>query len=88
MASPEFEQAQRGLTDIESAIVALLKRCPEGLTNNEVTEELGLHSDQNGGQENYLAWSVLGRLMNSGQVIRENVAVPGKKITRSIYRLA
>jgi hypothetical protein len=80
-------RAQKGLAEIEAAVTELLGQHPDGLTNGEVTSELGLESDQKGGQENYLAWSVLGRLMKAGTVIRENVDVPGKKAVRSVYKL-
>lgn len=81
-----YKKAQAGLEELEEAVVALLRLHTDGLTNNEVTVELGLESDQGGGQENYLAWSILGRLMKNGKVKRENVQASGKKAIRAIYK--
>jgi len=67
----DHDLAQEGVEKIKAAIVSLLGKHPDGLTNAQVTQELGLQSDQNGKQINYLAWSVLGLLMGSKRVIRE-----------------
>ena len=83
-----FEKAQSALRILEETVVDLLRLHPHGLTNREVTTELGLESDQDGEQENYLSWSVLGRLMKAGNVLRKTVEQPGKKAKRSVYKLS
>lgn len=67
----EHEVAQSALGNLKQAVLALLKRNPEGLTNTQITKHLGLESDQNGKQRNYLAWSVLGVLMREASVVRD-----------------
>jgi hypothetical protein len=66
----EREQAQVGLKQIQDAIMALLKRRPEGLRNAEIAEALGLRSDFLGRQKDYLTYSVLGGLLRQGRVAR------------------
>ena len=63
--------AQDGLQNIESAILELLERKPEGLSNVEIAELLDLRSDFRGGSRNYLTYSVLGGLLRRGKVRRE-----------------
>ena len=64
----EEELAQRGLSQIESAIIALLERNPQGLRNIEIAEALHLLSNFQGGSRNYLTYSVLGGLLKQGRV--------------------
>jgi hypothetical protein len=76
-----YEQSQKALDILYNSIIELLKNHPNGLTNNEITVALGLRSSQNGKQKDYLAYSLLGNLMNEDKVIkilREN---------RSCYKL-
>ena len=63
--------AQDGLQNIESAILELLERNPEGLSNVEIANLLDLRSDFRGGSRNYLTYSVLGGLLRRGKVRRE-----------------
>jgi uncharacterized protein len=65
------EKAQAGRVLIEEAILELLALHPEGLRNSEVAESLDLRSDYQGGQKDYLSWSILGLLLNRGAVARE-----------------
>jgi hypothetical protein len=64
----ELKQAQAGLKQIQEAIVALLKRQPNGLRNAEIAEALSLRSDFRGRQKDYLTYSVLGGLIHQGRV--------------------
>jgi len=82
------EQAQEGLQLIEAAILRLLGERTYGLTNNEISVELGLESDQGGKQKNYLAWSVLGILMKKKKISRTTHQRPGERVKREIYKLA
>ena len=66
-ASP-LESAQSGLRQIEDAILRLLDANPQGLRNSEIAELLELRSDFEGRQKDYLTYSVLGGLLESGRV--------------------
>ena len=63
--------AQEGLRKIENAILELLERNPEGLSNVEIADSLDLRSDFLGGSRNYLTYSVLGGLLRQEKVRRE-----------------
>ena len=63
-----FKQAQDGLSLIQDAILDILADAPSGLKNSEITKALGLHSDQEGRNKDYLAWSILGIMMKSGKI--------------------
>jgi hypothetical protein len=62
------EKAGRGLQFIQDAVIDLLSEHREGLTNAQIAKELGLHSDYQGHHQGYLAWSVMGLLLNAGKV--------------------
>ena len=62
------EKAQAGLEMIKEAIISELEHHPHGMTNAEVVNRLGLESDFEGGQRNYLSWSILGILLGEGKV--------------------
>ncbi|WP_375451052.1 hypothetical protein [uncultured Devosia sp.] len=64
-----YEKAQTGLKLIEEAILEILAQSEE-MTNSEVTRLLGLESDQDGKQKDYLAYSVLGRLVKAKLVTK------------------
>jgi hypothetical protein len=82
-----LDKAQAGLSQIEEAISELLQTNPSGLTNSEITSALGLESDQKGKYRNYLAWSLLGRMMESGKVARIDRPKTEKAAARSAYQL-
>lgn len=71
------EKAAKARADLEDAILDYLKTRPEGAINNQIARDLGLESDFEGRQKNYLSYSVLGGLMARGLVRRETVN--GKK---------
>ena len=71
--------AQSGLKLIEDAILSLLEKNPQGLGNAEIAESLGLVSYFKGGQKNRLTHSVLGGLLERGQVTQDDRT---KKFTR------
>jgi uncharacterized protein len=64
----ERMQAQAGLKQLQEAILALLRRQPDGLRNAEIAEALSLRSDFRGRQKDYLTYSVLGGLIHQGRV--------------------
>jgi hypothetical protein len=65
-----YDVAQEGLKQLKQAVIALLRSRPEGLRNVEIASTLGIRSDHDGKQEDYLSYSVLGLLMRSGVVIK------------------
>ena len=68
-----LDAAQEGLRQIEVAILQLLEANPAGLRNVEIAELLDLHSDFQGGQRNYLTYTVLVSLISQGKVSRDKV---------------
>jgi hypothetical protein len=64
------EEAQQGLKLIKRAILRILRSAPDGLTNAQIVTALGLDSDYEGKQRNYLSWSVLGILLGEGKIVR------------------
>ena len=67
-----YEQAQKGLELLKEAILELLTQKTDGLRNAEIAELLGIRSDYQGEQKDYLSWSVLGLLLNEGKVVRKD----------------
>ena len=72
---PAYEKAQEGLSQMKQAVVDLLNEHPEGLRNVDIASALGIRSDHEGKQEDYLSYSVLGLLMRSGIVIKTGDSV-------------
>ena len=66
------ERAQLGLEFLKSAILQLVKANPGGITNSDAASLLGLRSDYNGKQKDYLSYSVLGLLIREGKVERKH----------------
>jgi hypothetical protein len=62
--------AQKGLMEIENAIIQYMRENPQGVSNADIAHSLGLESDINGAQRNYLSWSILGNLVNR-QIIKK-----------------
>lgn len=71
------EKAAKARAALESAILEYLKTRPDGAINNQIARDLGLESDFEGRQQNYLSYSLLGGLMKRGLVKRETIG--GKK---------
>jgi hypothetical protein len=63
------EKSHVGLDLLKQAILELLQQHPDGLTNIEIARELDLESAFEGGQKNYLSWSILGLLLAENAVI-------------------
>lgn len=82
MTDNELRQmAIAGNKQIENAIIELLKNHPYGLSNQDIVEKLSLTSSHEGGQKNYLTYSILGNLMEAGLVFKD------KSGTRPKYKL-
>jgi hypothetical protein len=67
--SPE-EKATQGLSLLKNAIKEVIANHPEGITNAEIAKVLGIQSDYKGANHDYLSWSILGLLLNAGEVGR------------------
>ena len=66
------ERAQLGLEFLKAAILELAKANPGGITNSDAASLLGLRSDYNGKQKDYLSYSVLGLLIREGKIERKH----------------
>ena len=62
------EKAQLGLKLLKDSITSLSEENPEGITNSDCAHYLGLQSDNDGNQQDYLTYSVLGLLLKEGAV--------------------
>jgi hypothetical protein len=71
------ERAAKARAELEQAIIDYLESHPEGAINNQIARDLGLESDFEGRQQNYLSYSLLGGLLERGLIKRETVG--GKK---------
>ncbi|MGN6329153.1 MAG: helix-turn-helix domain-containing protein [Rhodanobacter sp.] len=69
MTAPK--KANAALAILKEAILEHLANHPGGLGNSEIARDLGLESDFQGKQSNYLSWSVIGLLVNEGRVVYE-----------------
>ena len=65
------DKARRALDAMKIAILEQLIQHPDGVGNSELARSLGLESDFQGKQKNYLSWSVIGLLVNEGRVVFE-----------------
>jgi hypothetical protein len=66
-----LERAQLGLEFLKRAIYDFARANPEGITNSDAANALGLRSDYWGKQKDYLSYSVLGLLLREGKISRE-----------------
>lgn len=64
------ERVKFALSIIKDEVVAMANLNPQGITNADVANKLGLQSSYNGGQINYLSHSLLGLLMLEERLIR------------------
>lgn len=65
---PVKQKATMGLTLIKEAMLDHLEAHKEGLRNADLARDLGLESDHEGQQKDYLTYSVLGLLLKECQV--------------------
>jgi hypothetical protein len=70
------EQAQLGLEFLKNAVLKFAKANPDGITNSDAASLLGLRSDYQGRQKDYLSYSVLGLLLREGKVKRRDSGSP------------
>jgi len=64
--SGAVEKAQLGLKLLKDSITSLSEENPEGVTNSDCSHYLGLQSDNDGNQQDYLTYSILGLLLKEG----------------------
>ena len=64
------ERAQLGLDLLKAAIMELVESNAQGVTNADVARTLGLKSDYQGRQKDYLSYSLLGLLLREGRLSR------------------
>jgi hypothetical protein len=76
-----YEQSQNGLNLLYDSIIKLLTINPNGLSNSDIADQLGLRSSHNGNQKDYLSYSLLGNLMDKNKVIK----ITEKR--KSLYKL-
>lgn len=75
-----LEKAQLGLKLLKDSIVLLAEENSNGVTNSDCAHYLGLQSEHNGNQQDYLTYSVLGILLKEGIIETERIS------NRRIYR--
>lgn len=66
------ERVQMALTLIKDEIAAMADLNPQGITNADVANRLGLQSSHKGGQINHLSYSLLGLLMLEERIIKSD----------------
>jgi hypothetical protein len=64
------QKAEKGLALVKEAILDCLGAYPDGLRNADLAHDLGLRSDHEGQQKNYLTYSVLGLLLKEAKVMK------------------
>lgn len=60
------EKAQLGLKLLKDSITQLAEENSSGITNSDCAHYLGLQSDNEGNQQDYLTYSILGLLLKEG----------------------
>ncbi|ABW19401.1 GIY-YIG nuclease family protein [Alkaliphilus oremlandii] len=69
-----IEKAQLGLELLKNSVLELVKANPNGVSNSDVASLLGLRSDYNGNQKDYLSYSILGLLLREKKIKRDKIA--------------
>ena len=62
------EKAAAGVRYLKEAILEYLGAHPDGVPHSQIVTDLGLQSSYEGGQQNYLSFSVLGLLLADQEV--------------------
>jgi hypothetical protein len=71
------EKAQLGLKLLKDSITLLSEENPTGITNSDCAHYLGLQSDNEGNQQDYLTYSVLGLLLKEG--VLESIKIGNRR---------
>lgn len=64
-----IDKAQIGINLLKDALEEFAEANPEGITNSDSAHYLGLQSDNDGKQQDYLTYSVLGILLKESRII-------------------
>lgn len=64
-----IDKAQIGINLLKDALEEFAEANPDGITNSDAAHYLGLQSDNDGKQQDYLTYSVLGILLKENRVI-------------------
>lgn len=67
-----IERAQLGLGLLKAAVLDLVRANDDGITNSDAASILGLRSDYNGKQKDYLSYSLLGLLIREQKIVRRD----------------
>ena len=67
------EKAQLGLDLLKEAILEFVRANSDGVKNADVASLLGLRSDYQGKQKDYLSYSVLGLLLREKRIVRNDI---------------
>ena len=62
------QKAQLGRDLIKEAVIQLLESSGHPMTHAEIVRDLGIPSDFQGENSNYLSWSILGLLVTEGAI--------------------
>lgn len=68
-----------GWRQIEDSVLLLLDANPQGLRNCDIAESLGLHSDVDGQQKDWLTWHLLKGLIDQGEVTKDGTIYKRKE---------
>ena len=68
MSRRNHDRAQAALVELKAAVVAEIDSSEHGLTHAALVKSLGLESDYEGKNRNYLSWSLLGLLLSEKKV--------------------
>ncbi|MFH1121904.1 MAG: hypothetical protein V1775_18950 [Bacteroidota bacterium] len=80
LISPEaINNSKTGLMLLKKAIEEVIELNPDGVKNTELARHLGLETDFNGNQRNYLTYSLLGLLMKEHKIFRDVLTKRFKK---------
>jgi hypothetical protein len=82
LLADNYTKAQNALAALKEAILAEVNGSAKGLTNADIVKRLGLESDYEGKNRNYLSWSILGLLLAEGQVRYEGAGQGKRYVTR------
>ncbi len=66
-------QAQVALSSLKAIIHEYIRLHP-GATSTDVVNAFGIHTDYEGQQKNYFSWSVIGLLVNEGNIRYEQAS--------------
>ncbi len=68
MSRRNHDRAQAALVELKAAVLAEIDSSEHGLTHAALVKSLGLESDYEGKNRNYLSWSLLGLLLSEKKV--------------------